>query len=314
MLVAEAWVSPAARIADYVRPDELHQSFNFPYLVTAWQAQPLREVITESLASMSRVGAPSTWVLSNHDVLRHASRFGFAADTVLPNGIGCSDAQPNAELGLRRARAATALMLALPGSAYLYQGEELGLPEHTTLPDDVRQDPTWKRSQHEHRGRDGARVPIPWSALAPSFGFGPTEASWLPQPADWGALAADVQRGVAGSTYETYRAALRLRREHALGAGSLEWTDGQPADVVSFRNGDVQVLANTGATAVDLPAGAQVLLASTPLDDAGRAALRRHGVGAGALNSAPSSSSSGLTCSGAWVEAIRYVRDPTFSL
>ena len=116
-------------------------------------------------------------------------------------------------------------MLALPGSAYLYQGEELGLPEHTTLPDEYRQDPTWFRSGHTERGRDGCRVPIPWEADAPSYGFGPSDASWLPQPAVWAEYALDRQRGVPGSTYELYRAALRLRREHRLGAGTLTWVD-----------------------------------------------------------------------------------------
>ncbi|GAA4358716.1 glycoside hydrolase family 13 protein [Angustibacter luteus] len=266
VLVAEAWVYPAARISDYVRPDELHQSFNFPYLVTPWQGAPLREVITESLAAMAGVGAPATWVLSNHDVLRHTTRFGFEPGTALPNGIGADDAQPDAELGLRRGRAATMLMLALPGSAYLYQGEELGLPEHTSLPDDVRQDPTWLRSSHEHRGRDGCRVPLPWSADAPSYGFGPTSRTWLPQPASWAALALDAQRAVPGSTYETYREALALRRAERLGEGELTWVEGYPAEVVAFRTGEVLVLANTGTGTVPLPDGAQVLLTSVPVD------------------------------------------------
>ncbi|GAB3597344.1 glycoside hydrolase family 13 protein [Angustibacter peucedani] len=269
VLVAEAWVEPPERIARYVRPDELHQSFNFSYLVTPWRAADLRAVVQTSLEAMDAVGAPTTWVLSNHDVLRHATRFGFPAGTALPNGIGADDPQPDAALGLRRARAATLVMLGLPGSAYVYQGEELGLPDHTTLPDDVRQDPTWIRSSHEHRGRDGCRVPVPWEADAPSYGFGPTAASWLPQPDVWRELALDVQRGVDGSTYETYRAALAARREHRLGEGSLEWLEGYPDDVLAFRNGDVVVLASTGTTSVPLPAGLEVLVTSLPLDDEG---------------------------------------------
>lgn len=266
VLVAEAWVDPPSRIARYVRDDELHQSFNFSYLVTPWRAADLREVVSDSLEAMGAVGAPATWVLSNHDVLRHSTRFGFPAGTKLPNGIGVGDPQPDAALGLRRARAATLVMLGLPGSAYVYQGEELGLPEHTALPDDVRQDPTWVRSAHEHRGRDGCRVPVPWEADAPSYGFGPTSATWLPQPEVWRDLALDVQRGVPGSTYETYRAALAARRERRLGEGRLTWVEGYPDDVLAFRNGDVLVLANTGATAVPLPDGVEVLVASEPLD------------------------------------------------
>lgn len=263
VLVAEAWVEPADRLARYLRPDELHQSFNFPYLVTPWRAADLRAVITESLQATDAVGAPTTWVLSNHDLVRHATRFGYPAGTRLPNGVGADDPQPDAALGLRRARAATLVMLALPGSAYLYQGEELGLPEHTTMPDDVRQDPTWLRSQH--RGRDGCRVPIPWQADAPSYGFGPGPLSWLPQPAAWREHALDAQHDVAGSTYETYRAALRLRREHSLGGGSLTWLAGWADDVLALVNGPVLVLANLGAAPVELAEGTEVLLASGAL-------------------------------------------------
>jgi len=204
VLVAEAWVSPVERLVRYIRSDEMHQAFNFQYLQSAWRAEDLRAIITQSLQAAGSVGAPTTWVLSNHDVIRHASRFGYPAGTVLPHGIGIPDPQPDRELGLRRARAATLLMLGLPGSAYLYQGEELGLPEDVWLPDAARQDPTWLRSAHQARGRDGCRVPIPWAADAPSFGFGPTESSWLPQPDIWAQYALDRQHGVAGSTYELY--------------------------------------------------------------------------------------------------------------
>ncbi|GAA2700293.1 glycoside hydrolase family 13 protein [Micromonospora olivasterospora] len=264
ILVAEAWVEPAERLVRYVRPDEMHQAFNFEYLQAAWSAPAQYAVVTRSLEATDAVGAPTTWVLSNHDVVRHASRLGLPVGTPRPNGIGVGDPQPDAALGLRRARAATLLMLALPGSAYLYQGEELGLPEHTTLPDEVRQDPTWERSGHTERGRDGCRVPIPWEADAPSYGFGPTDASWLPQPALWAEYALDRQRGVPGSTYELYRTALRLRREHALGRGALYWLSSAD-EVLHFRNGGVGVLTNFGGPAVPLPSGAEPLHASGPL-------------------------------------------------
>ncbi|GAB2596650.1 alpha-glucosidase [Paractinoplanes abujensis] len=266
ILVAEAWVAPASRLARYVRPDEMHQAFNFPYLEAPWTPAALRAVIDESLEANDAVGAPTTWVLSNHDVVRHASRLGFPAGTPRMPGIGAEDPQPDAALGLRRARAATLLMLALPGSAYLYQGEELGLPEHTTMPDEFREDPAWERSGHAERGRDGCRVPLPWEADAPSYGFGPAEKSWLPQPATWAEFALDRQQGVAGSTWELYRSALGLRRAHGLGRGTVTWQDG----AFAFRNGDVLVVTNFGAEAVELPAGARVLLSSEPLDDDGR--------------------------------------------
>jgi alpha-glucosidase len=266
ILVAEAWVRPEERLAQYVRPDEMHQAFNFPFLVGSWQPGPRRAVIDSSLAATSAVGAPTTWVLSNHDVVRHASRYGYPPMDGRMLGIGPDDPQPDAGLGLRRARAASLQMLALPGSAYLYQGEELGLPEHTTLAGEYRQDPTWERSGHTEKGRDGCRVPIPWEADAPSYGFGPSDASWLPQPASWAEYALDRQRDVPGSTWELYRSALRLRRDHELGRATLTWQDA-PAEVLAFRVGDVLVLTNFGAGPVALPAGARVLLSSEPLDD-----------------------------------------------
>ncbi len=217
IMVAEAWVQPSERLAAYIRQDEMHQAFNFDYLKARWDAEELRQVIDDSLEAAATVGAPTTWVLSNHDVVRHPSRYGLPEDVSWRHGLGIGDTQPDEALGLQRARAATLLMLSLPGSAYLYQGEELGLPEHTQLPDDVRQDPTWVRSNYANRGRDGCRVPVPWAAAdgrGPSYGFNDGAATWLPQPESFARYALDVQRGVEGSTYELYRAALRLRREH----------------------------------------------------------------------------------------------------
>ena len=266
ILAAEAWVDPLPRVANWVRPDEMHQAFNFAYLETPWNAPALRKVVDDSLAAFGGVGAPSTWVLSNHDVVRHATRLSVTEANPQGHGLGPrSKGLPAYATGLRRARAATALMLALPGSSYLYQGEELGLPEVIDLPDDARQDPTWFRTGGERYGRDGCRVPIPWEAAAPNYGFGPAGDPWLPQPAQWAELARDRQRDVPGSTLSLYRAALRLRREHALGAGSVEWLVGFPTDAVALRNGDVVVVANTGTEPVELPEG-ELLLASGPLD------------------------------------------------
>lgn len=266
-LVAEAWVEPLSRLARYVRPDEMHQAFNFSFLTTAWKARPLRTVLAASLAANDAVGAPTTWVLSNHDVVRHASRLGLGVDGERPNGVFASDPQPDEVTGLRRARAATLLMLGLPGSAYLYQGEELGLPDHTALPDEVRQDPAFFRTAGTEAGRDGCRIPLPWQSDAPGFGFGPTGATWLPQPESYGRYAADVQSGVPGSTLETYRAALAARRAHRLGSGTLAWLDAyaDADDVVAYRNGDVVVIANLSNRPVVVPRSAEVLVASGEL-------------------------------------------------
>jgi alpha-glucosidase len=270
ILCAEAWVHSQERIVRYIREDEMHQAFNFEFLQTPWRAGDLRNVITTSFAAADSVGAPTTWVLSNHDVVRHASRLGLPVGTKRPNGIGVGDPQPDADLGLRRARAATALMLALPGSSYLYQGEELGLPDSTDMPDDVRQDPTWPRSSHTERGRDGCRVPMPWEGDRPSYGFGPSERTWLPQPASYASLAVDRQVGVEGTTLELYRAMLATRRKHGLGAGSLSWLEGYSERVVAFVNAPahhepVLVITNLGPEPVTAPGGTRKLLSSGPL-------------------------------------------------
>lgn len=267
MMVAEAWVSPLSRLARYIRPDEMQQAFNFEFLSARWDAKTLRTVIDASLATAGSVGAPSTWVLSNHDVIRHASRFGI--DYVdRPNGIGPDDPQPDAVRGLRRARAATLMMLALPGSAYLYQGEELGLPDNTTMAPEFRQDPVFRRSGGTEVGRDGCRVPISWQADAPALGFNETGKTWLPQPDSYRELARDQQAGKADSTLEMYRAALRLRKENGLGDGALQWAAEQPDTAVAFSNAGVGVVANLGDAPIAVPAG-EVLISSGPLTDDG---------------------------------------------
>ncbi|WP_121748116.1 glycoside hydrolase family 13 protein [Streptomyces sp. E2N166] len=266
MAVAEAWV-PGARRALYARPDELGQAFNFEYLQGGWDAAELREIITGSLADAHAAGASATWVLSNHDVVRHATRLVLPPDTDTDAWLLSGGHAPAVDerAGLRRARAATLLMLALPGSAYVYQGEELGLPEVADLPTEVLQDPIWEQTGHVRKGRDGCRVPLPWTTGGPSYGFG-TGAAWLPQPPDFASYAVQAQDGVAGSTLELYRTALRLRRK-LLDGESLTWADDVPAGVLRFDRSDRwRCVTNLSGTTVDLPAG-EVLLSSAPLDD-----------------------------------------------
>ncbi|REJ05699.1 alpha-amylase [Microbacterium bovistercoris] len=263
-LCGEAWLPTLQQTSLWVRPDEMHQTFNFPYLMTPWDAERLRGVIRESLDEFGGVGAPSTWVLSNHDVVRHASRLALTADNPQGEGIGPKSAgKPDAVIGLSRARAATTLMLSLPGSAYLYQGEELGLPEAMEIPDEFRQDPTWFRTNGERYGRDGCRVPLPWSADAPAYGFNDTGDSWLPQPDEWARYARDVEEGDADSTLNLYKRLIVLRREHALGSGSLVWEDAAD-DTVAFRRGDIHVVANLGTEPVELGGDVTFLVQSEP--------------------------------------------------
>ncbi len=262
ILCAEAWLPPE-RAARIVRPGEMHQAFNFAYLEQEWDPDQIRRTVDTSLAANDAVGAPTTWVLSNHDVMRHASRYGYHGPVALEAGVGAADPQPDRALGLRRARAATALMLALPGSAYLYQGEELGLPEVTDLPDEARQDPIWERSGRRVRGRDGCRVPLPWSP-GPGFGFTSGPSSWLPQPDYFGAYAVSEQDHDPLSTLALYRRALELRRQLGPGAAGLIWQDA-PDGVLAFRRGETVVLANLSDVHQPLPEGFTVLLSSVPL-------------------------------------------------
>ncbi len=286
VFVAEAWVTSAERLAAYVRPDELHTAFDFDFVRAAWNAPALRATVTSSLAAHDSVGAPVMWVLSNHDIARHVTRLGRPSATRSDDplhGHDAEDADP--VLGRRRARAALLLELALPGGVYLYQGEELGLEEVEDLADEFRQDPVFLRTGGDHRGRDGCRVPLPWTSSGPSLGFG-TAPGWLPQPAGWGGplgLSVQVEAGDPSSMLAFYTRALRLRHELSdrgvLGAGdasSLTWSvaDGPLADaVVAFtRPGGFACVVNTGGEPVRLadavPAGfeaARVLLASDEL-------------------------------------------------
>ncbi len=265
-LCAEAWLPTPDRTALWVRPDEMHQAFNFPYLMTEWDAAAQRRVIDESLRAFPAVGAPATWVLSNHDVIRHATRLALTAPVPQGAGIGPrSAARPIPGLGLRRARAATTVMLALPGSAYLYQGEELGLPEVIDIPDDARADPTWFRTGGARYGRDGCRVPIPWVADAPAYGFNGTGASWLPQPPEWARYARDREAADPASTLHLYQELIALRRRHGLGSAEFAWLPGYPGDALVFQVADVVVAANLGRVPIALPEG-PVLVRSEPFE------------------------------------------------
>ena len=263
-MCAEAWILPLSKMAKWVRPDEYHQTFNFAYLETPWDSAKLRNVVDESLREFGNVGAPSTWVLSNHDVIRHVTRMAYDKVPKQGDGIGPSYPQPDEARGQRVGRAATAFMLGLPGSSYIYQGEELGLPEHTTLDASFREDPTFFRTKGERVGRDGCRVPIPWESDKPAYGFNNTGKSWLPQPENYRRYARSEQRGVAGSTLELYRQLLKVRKEFNMGLGNLKWVEELCDETtLAFDNSGVRVIANFGGS-VNLPSGE--LLATTQHD------------------------------------------------
>ena len=283
--VAEAWVETPERRARYASPEGLGQAFNFDLMEADFDAAHFRDIVTDNLAQSEVTGSSTTWVFSNHDGVRHATRYGLppragrsvkqGAEWVLAGG---PEEGIDRELGLRRARAATLFELALPGSAYLYQGEELGLHEVAEIPDEQRQDPAFWRTTAEDRGfdglgRDGCRVPLPWTREGSSFGFGDNGAH-LPQPAWFADFSVEAEDGVAGSTLELYRAALRLRAE-LQGEETLAWDEQlSGGDVLAFaRPGGWLSVTNFGAEPVTLPDG-EVLLSSSPLeatDDGGLA-------------------------------------------
>ncbi|HEX6683648.1 MAG TPA: glycoside hydrolase family 13 protein [Candidatus Limnocylindrales bacterium] len=290
IFVGELWDPD---FTSYLRADELHTGFNFAFLSCPWDPGLIREIITTTLDTHAEIGAPPTWVLSNHDVVRHVTRYG-RTDTGhywIPDLDGSN---ADLALGTRRARAAVLLTMSLPGCAYVYQGEELGLPEVEDIPFALLQDPRWMRSGGTDRGRDGCRVPLPWSGSAPPFGFSADGvAPWLPQPQSWAQLTAEAQDGDAKSMLELYRTALRLRRtwtsEQPLGrqtaggvavggvaaseqvvggaaVGGLSWVELGEA-VIAFRRGDLMCLVNFGGEPVALPAGGEVVLSSVRVTD-----------------------------------------------
>jgi alpha-glucosidase len=267
VFVGELWIRPLTRLRPYLLGDQLHTAFNFGFLSAPWDATALREVIDTTLTS---IGAAAPWVLSNHDVIRHVTRYGRAetANVWRPAGQPATDV----ELGTRRGRAAVLLSLALPGSSYLYQGEELGLWQVEDIPDALIADPIYERTGHRVRGRDGCRVPLPWQAGAPGFGFGPPGAAppWLPQPPGWRQLAADRQDADPGSMLALYRAALQTRRaglSRWRADDTLTWLDSTDGVLAFRRVDDFGCVVNLGAAPVALPAHRDLLLASGPLAD-----------------------------------------------
>lgn len=271
ILVGEVWLPDLDRFTAYLDGTQMHTAFNFDFMVQPWEAAALRSSIERTLAAHVPIGAPPTWVLSNHDITRPVTRYGredssfsFASKRF---NIAC-----DLERGTRRSRAAALLVAALPGSLYIYHGDELGLPEVEDLPEWAIQDPMYVRNGRTAPGRDGCRVPLPWRAQQPGCGFGPpgAQAPWLPQPSYWSSYAVDRQQEDPDSMLNLYRAVLAVRRATpALRESGFAWLHelaGRPLpdSVLAFVRGEVCCLVNLGDTAVSLPADTQVLVASDP--------------------------------------------------
>lgn len=279
VFVSEAYLDPVERLVRYLEPGRLHTTFNFIALLSAWSAASQRHVISETLDAHAAVGAPATWVLGNHDNTRVATRYGkpvTGIDYASPLAVNEDPilvtnrlhAMPtDLTLGHRRARAAAMLELALPGTAYIYQGEELGLGEVEDLPEDALQDPTWERTGHKVRGRDGCRVPLPWSGDRAPFGFGRDADPWLPQPAAWADLTAERQAADPDSTLNLYRLLLKVRRAEAdLTSAPFAWHPLDGGEVVAFTRGSVSCIVNFSGQPVELPSGT-ILAHSSELVD-----------------------------------------------
>jgi alpha-glucosidase len=273
ILVAEAW-PPHDRLGLYVRGDEMHQAFNFRYLNAGWDAPHVSTTIDLSLATTREVGATTTWVTSNHDIVRIVSRLGRDNPDSWTTGIGPDDQQPDLELGTRRARAYALLTLALPGSVYIYQGEELGLPDHTTMPHEYRQDPVYRRTSGRDVGRDGCRVPLPWKHDALGFGFGPSP--WLPQPSAFASLAVDLQVDDPRSTLHLFRTALRLRRELALGRQPIIRQD-VVGGLLRIEKSGLTVLVNFSPATIAVDEALRDVLLATDPEDCANGVLASNG-------------------------------------
>jgi alpha-glucosidase len=261
MAVAETWHPTSARTYLYARPTELGQVFDFSLLKTDWNAEHFARVIQRSMADHQDVGGGLTWVLSSHDVPRHATRYALPTGVDLDSWLLGDGQKPeiDPDVARRRARAATMLMLALPGSAYLYQGEELGLLEVADLPPGQLHDPVYERSHHQLKGRDGCRVPLPWTAHGPSFGFG-ARGSWLPQPSWYRRYAVDQQTGQPESHLELYRTALALRRKLRTD-DDVVWVEhpDRPGVLHLRRSNGWNCLTNFTSEQIPMPAGHAVL-------------------------------------------------------
>jgi alpha-glucosidase len=264
-LIGEVWMPEVERFANYLRPDELHAAFNFDFLGCAWDPALMRECVDRTLHAHAAVGAPPTWVLSNHDVTRHVTRYG-RTDTTFSFATNLDGTPVDLELGTRRARAAALLSLSLPGATYIYQGEELGLWENENIPVDKLQDPMWARRGHS---RDGCRVPLPWTGDEPPFGFSPPDSAppWLPQPAEWKDRTVQAQTGDPSSMLELYRAAIGLRRsEPGLHESAMSWLSLDPEAVAYTRGREFACVVNMSGRSIALPEFQTCLLSSGPLD------------------------------------------------
>lgn len=277
MMVAEAY---AVRRPEIVRaftaPDQFHQMFSFDLMMTPWEKHSIERAMLDPLAILQETGVAPAWTLNNHDIQRIVTRLG-RGDAHRPeswtnNNLALSRADVDIALGERRARAMASLIFALPGSLYLYQGEEFGLPEVFDIPDERREDPVFERTGGAEIGRDGCRVPLPWTDdVRSSYGFsvprqdGCVEEPWLPQPAGWGDRSMTSLDGIESSTLGLYRKLGDARSLHA----STQPLDAEPvelgAGLVGVRRGNLLVIVNTTTDPIELDTNRDGLASAEPV-------------------------------------------------
>lgn len=265
MMVAEAYMNGRPDLmAAFVNPEQFHQAFAFDLLLSPWVKSEVERAIRDTLDIIS-IGSTPTWTLNNHDVQRVVTRLGRSnatdPNTVSNNAMEVDDVDIDIERGVRRARAMITLAMAMPGSLYLYMGEELGLPEVLDIPAERREDPVFLQTNGERIGRDGCRIPLPWTDdPSTNFGFSSVDSdahtdvpdSWLPQPGWWGTGAVDELDGEDNSILELYRAVIDARREFAVPEGMVAAVVDLGPGLVAVRRGDLVAVCNTTSEPIAL--------------------------------------------------------------
>ncbi len=267
--VAEAYV-PADRLALYASADELGQAFNFELLNANFNATEFKTVIDRGLTQAKALGSSSTWCLNNHDQMRPATKYGLlpTVDHIRWKNSAGATSPLDENLGMRSAIAASMLIMALPGCTYIYQGEELGLHEVLGIPEDQIQDPQYLRNLKVDVGRDGCRVPLPWTSSGSSFGFG-DGGSHLPQPQWFAKNSVEVESKDPQSPLSIFRKALELRKG-LVTEEEMQWHETGDANVLHFsRPNGWHCITNFGRGHFDLTGKGEILHSSGPLAEAG---------------------------------------------
>jgi alpha-glucosidase len=244
ILLGEMDTRDVPRFAEFVAGgDALHAAFVLQVGLGDWEPVTILETMLNYQVTAK---GGCAWEVSNHDQARAVSRYGGGAQ------------------GLRRALALTSLMAVFDGMLFVYQGEELGLPDAVLM--GPVEDPMSSRNGEGMWSRDVSRGPMPWTS-APVNGFTTADAAWLstaPLPAEF---TAEQQVADPASTWHRYQAMIALRRQHPqLWQAPFELVEHGTEHLV-IRRGNLLVVANLGEQPVEVPAvaGATAVFSSDAL-------------------------------------------------